>query len=110
MSNLNQGIGQRIRKMRKAHHLTQEQLSEKLDISVKHMSSVERGLSCFSLERLVQTADVLDCSMDYLILGENAADLSWQLPPFIIEVYRSGNAREIALINEYLQMFKKLRD
>lgn len=34
-------IGQRIRKFRKAYHLSQEQLAEKVGISTTHMSHVE---------------------------------------------------------------------
>ena len=36
-------IGQRIRKFRKAHDLSQEQLAEKVGISTTHMSHIETG-------------------------------------------------------------------
>ena len=36
-------IGQRIRKIRKAHKLSQETLSERIGISVTHMSHIETG-------------------------------------------------------------------
>lgn len=42
-------IGQRIRKMRKAHEFSQEELAEKIGISTTHMSHIETGntkLSC----------------------------------------------------------------
>ena len=38
-------IGQRIRKMRKAHEFSQEELAEKIGISTTHMSHIETGNS-----------------------------------------------------------------
>ena len=62
-------IGFRIKELRRIHHMTQDQLAEFMDISIKHMSSVERGMSSLSLEKLIQICEVLDCSLDYLIIG-----------------------------------------
>ncbi len=39
-------IGQRIRKIRKAHGMSQEVLAEKADISTVHMSHIETGNNC----------------------------------------------------------------
>ena len=36
-------IGQQIRKIRKAHGLSQEELAEKVNISTTHMSHIETG-------------------------------------------------------------------
>ena len=47
---LNTSIGSRIAKLHKEQSMTQKQFAEKLDISIKHCSSVERGLSSLSLE------------------------------------------------------------
>lgn len=44
-------IGQRIRKIRKAHKLSQETLSERIGISVTHMSHIETGNTKLSLPR-----------------------------------------------------------
>lgn len=46
-------IGQRIRKFRKAHDLSQEQLAEKVGISTTHMSHIETGNTKLSLQVLV---------------------------------------------------------
>ena len=45
MENLYAKIGQRIVQIRHANNLTQYQLAEMLDISVKHCSAIERGKS-----------------------------------------------------------------
>ena len=66
-------IGQRIRKYRKAHNLSQEQLAEQVGISVTHMSHIETGNTKLSLQVLVDLARVLEVQADDL-LGENVPD------------------------------------
>jgi transcriptional regulator with XRE-family HTH domain len=54
-------FGENLKFYRKEKHLSQEQLSEKVDISVKHLSSIERGLNFVSadlLEKLALSVDV----------------------------------------------------
>lgn len=60
-------IGQRIRKYRKAHNLSQEELSEKIGISVTHMSHIETGNTKLSLPVLVDIACTLQVHTDDLI-------------------------------------------
>ena len=60
-------IGQRIRKIRKAHGLSQEQLAERVNISTTHMSHIETGSTKLSLPVLVDIAVVLDVRTDDLL-------------------------------------------
>ena len=53
-------IGQRIRKIRKAHGISQEVLAEKANISVTHMSHIETGNTKLSLPVLVDIATTLE--------------------------------------------------
>ena len=52
-------LGARIRELRKAQGLSQEQLSEVIGIDQKHMSRIELGKSYPSLDRLMRIAEVL---------------------------------------------------
>lgn len=111
---LNTSIGSRIAKLRKEHNMTQEQLAEKLDISIKHCSSVERGLSSLSLEKLIDVSNLFDVSLDYLIKGNFASNDSikhiWaNLPQSITSILNSNDEEEIQLLTEYLQLYSKLR-
>ena len=63
-SELKSEIGQRVCRMRKYFNLTQEQLAEKLEVSTKHISSVERGLSTLSVPHLAALSEVFHCSLD----------------------------------------------
>ena len=60
-------IGQRIRKFRKAHDWSQEELAEKVEISTTHMSHIETGSTKLSLPVLVSLANVLDVRTDDLL-------------------------------------------
>lgn len=112
---LNASIGSRIAKSRKEHGLTQEQFAEKLDISIKHCSSVERGLSRLSLEKLIEVSKLFDVSLDYLIKGESTISYcaehyaSTDLPSSILSIISSKKASEIELLQEYLRLYSKIR-
>ena len=103
-------LGGRIAALRKDHHMTQEQLAEKLDISVKHCSEVERGLSSLSLDKLDHVAELFDCNLDYIIHGNPSSDCSVLFPSSMVEIMRSQDDHEKTILNEYLQMYGKLRN
>lgn len=62
-------IGERIKKARKEKGMTQEQLSEKLDISIAFLSRVERGNSKVNLKRLTQICEILGISQGEILNG-----------------------------------------
>lgn len=111
----NTSIGSRIAKLRKEHNMTQEQLAERLDISIKHCSAVERGFSSLSLEKLIDVSKLFDVSIDYLVKGVSTDDYSIErilasLPQSITSVLTSNDKTEIDLLLEYLHLYTKLRD
>lgn len=109
MENLNQSMGKRIRQLRKNQGLTQEKFAEVIDISIKHISEVERGISSLSLEKLKDAANHLDCTMDYLILGKTKKDGTDLLPASILSILSSDDEKEKELLLEYINLYSKLR-
>lgn len=109
MDTLYQSIGKRIRQLRKAHKITQEKLSEELDITIKHISSVERGVSSLSLEKMIDASQILDCTLDYLILGEDYNSPLNKLPKTILNILKSDDTDEIALLLDYIDLYCRLR-
>lgn len=109
MNNLYQAIGKRIHQLRKTHGLTQEKLAEELDITIKHVSSVERGLSSLSLEKIIELSQILDCTLDYLILGQDNSNTLAKIPTSIINILNSDNDDEIDLLLIYMNLYCKLR-
>lgn len=66
-------IGQRIKAKRIENGLTQEQLSEMVDIGPSHMSHIESGSTVPSFEVFVSIINALGCSADELLCREVAA-------------------------------------
>ena len=72
-------FGANLKHYRKKKHLSQEKLSEKVDISVMHLSKIERGLTFVSadlLEKLVESLEIttahLFCNPDQKIYDDDA--------------------------------------
>jgi transcriptional regulator with XRE-family HTH domain len=61
--------GDRIREIREAKRLTQDQLAEKTGISKGFLSDVENGKRNVSSEYLLRIANALNASVDYLLRG-----------------------------------------
>lgn len=66
-------IGSRIKNARLAKNMTQEDLADKIDISVAFLSRVERGNSKINLKRLNQLCGLLDVSEGYLLNGASSS-------------------------------------
>lgn len=59
-------LGERIRELRKAKGLTQEQLAELVGVEPRHISRVEGGYNSPSIERLARIAEVLEVPIQEL--------------------------------------------
>lgn len=62
-------IGQRIKEYRKAKNLTQEDLAEKLDVSIAFLSRIERGTAHVNLKRLSQICEILETTEGEILNG-----------------------------------------
>lgn len=60
-------MGDRIREARKKQGLTQEQLAERLDVSVEFIGQIERGLKLPSMQVFIKILKSLNVSADYLL-------------------------------------------
>ncbi len=64
------GLGQRIRKLRIAKHLTQKELARKLFVTDKAISKWEGNRGDPSLQLLVALSEIFEISIDELLLGK----------------------------------------
>lgn len=109
MSKINTDIGGRIALLRKENHITQADLAEAIDISVKHCSEVERGVSGLSLEKLISVCNVFSTDLEYLIRGNRRVlPEESNVPSYVIELFNLGSPKQKALLEEYLLLFKKM--
>lgn len=91
-------IGQQIRKIRKAHGLSQEELAEKIDISTTHMSHIETGNTKLSLQVFVDIAAALDVRTDELLYNSTATTTTAAMEQIsaVLEGCSANEARVIA--------------
>ena len=102
-------MGDRIKETRKKRGLTQEQLAERLGVSVEFVGQIERGLKMPSMQVFVKLVEVLNVSADYLLrdsistgqlFGDNA------LGSKIEQLSRKERIALEAIIDTYLQYHK----
>lgn len=76
---LNIEIGKRCKEARTAAKLTQEKLSELLNVNSQFISDVERGCVGVSLLTLKEISEILGVTTDYLIKGTRETSTANQL-------------------------------
>ena len=109
MENLYAQIGQRIVQVRHANNLTQYQLAEMLDISVKHCSAIERGKSSLSLEKMIDFCDMFGVDLDYLIRGvQKPVDIPAYIPHTVVEIMTADDEERKQLFLDYIEIFNAI--
>lgn len=70
--NLLKKMGERINSTRKSLKMTQEELAEKMDVSIQMISNLELGKKAIRPENMVKLCDSLNVSADYILRGKFA--------------------------------------
>jgi len=73
-------IGVRINTRRKELGLTQEELAERMEVSIQMISNVELGKKAIRPENLVKLCSALNVSADYILRGSRA---DWEVIGFM---------------------------
>jgi len=68
-SNPSARLGRNVAQLRRELGLTQETLAEKLEVSARHVQSIEGGLRAPSLKLLARLRQVLGCDWNQLFSG-----------------------------------------
>lgn len=90
-------IGERLKKARKDKHLTQEQLAEKIDVSIAFLSRIERGSSQINLKRLSQICQLLDITEGDILNGSSSKSAKYLNSEFS-DLLRNCSAEKQKLI------------
>ena len=72
-----ESIGKRIREYRLKNNMRQEDLAEKMDLSVPYISRVERGTTSINLKRLSQMCALLEVSEGEILQGAENTSSSY---------------------------------
>lgn len=98
-------IGQKIRQIRIERGFSQEKLSEKIDISPRHMCTIENGNSLPSLETFVKISQILDIDInDFFNLTPRNTD---KLRTEIYELVQTSSIPELHLIKDLILAVRK---
>ena len=99
-------IGKKLKEYRKKAKMTQEMVSNRIDIDEKHYGKLERGLFTPSLESFFKLINVLNIPLeefDVVEKQENGAKSS------LIKEINLANDNEIEVFFEILKAVKKLK-
>lgn len=94
---LNIQIGERIHIARELSDMTQEMLSECVDVSVQYISDLERGIVGTSIPTLIKICETLHVSSDFILFNRTKeTDVSYitekieHLPPEKLQIVEKG--------------------
>lgn len=96
-------IGKRIKDARKKKGLTQEQLVEKMGVSIAYLSKVETGKIHINLERLSQICGILDITEGEILNGVSNHSEKYLHSEFY-ELLHKCSSRKQKLAYEILQV------
>lgn len=100
-------IGERIKRARKGAGITQEVLSEKLNVSIGYISQIERGITKISLDLLGAISTILNCDVAEFISG-SAINSNYYMESEIINEIRRLDNRKRKYILDIIKMTNEI--
>jgi transcriptional regulator with XRE-family HTH domain len=67
-------LGDKLAKLRKENHYTQEQLADILGVSKQAISKWERNITYPETYKLIRMSELFNCSLDYLLKDAEETD------------------------------------
>ena len=67
-------IGERIFARRRSLKLTQEDVAEKMNVSIQMISNLELGKKAIRPENLIKISSILKISTDFILKGEDSSE------------------------------------
>ena len=101
-------IGSRIKAAREKKGLTQEALSEIVDLSPMHMSFIERGVKPTRLDTFIRIANALDVSADELlqdVVDHSTESISGELYDMIQQLPKTEQQKILYCIKAYIEAY-----
>ena len=86
--------------------MTQENLAEKLDVSVGYVSQIERGVTKISLDTLAEISNVLKCDIAKLITGTVIGGENY-MSAELNEYYASLDKRDRQLLSDFIKLLAR---
>ena len=103
-------MGQKIKRARERKGYTQDELAERVNLSVQHNSVIERGIKAPRLETFLNIANELDVDADYLLadlLNVSEQLTSNELYDMMAEVSKKEKRRILEVVKVLIEMADK---
>ncbi len=104
-SNKLKEVGLRVREARKELHLSQSELSEKVQISPSHMSDIENGKTNIGLDVFMRLTEALQVSADWL-LRTNVPQVAHMQSGELADILSDCSASETQALIKMLRSMK----
>ena len=96
-------VNEKIRKIREAKDWSQEQMAEKLNMSLNGYAKIERGESKIYLDKLEQIAQVFDIDVVELMQSDGK-NICFQIESPLGSVYQGGGETQMLIEIERLKL------
>jgi transcriptional regulator with XRE-family HTH domain len=104
-------IKDRLKQLRKSSDYTQGDLSRKLNVPISTYSNWEQGTRNPDYEKLIQLADIFDCTVDYLIGRTNIKNVEISIDEYSAVIKKAKEAKTPPdLISAYIDFLKNSKD
>lgn len=98
---LKQMIGARVKEIRTKRRITQDQLSERMEINPKYLSSIERGKENPTLNTLIKLSQSLEVKLDEIFSFVEISDPDTR-KSLILSLLDEANDEELKLAYKIL--------
>ena len=96
-------VNEKIRKIREAKDWSQEQMAEKLNMSLNGYAKIERGESKIYLDKLEQIAQVFDIDVVELMQSDGK-NICFQIESPLGSIYQGGGETQLLIEVERLKL------
>ncbi len=104
--NIKKEFGEKIKRMRKSRHLTQEQFAEMIDISPRNLSGIEVGANFIKAETLEKIISALNTTTGELFGNEYLLDSETLIKNIMSDIKLLKNDRvKLEIIHKLIRTF-----
>lgn len=99
------GLGFRVRRQRLKKKMTQAQLASSIESSTQHISNIEHAKTKVSLEKVVNIANALECTVDEL-LCDSIEETEMVFRKETVGLLESFSDVELRALPEFLRSYR----
>ncbi len=97
-------LGEKIKQKRNQLGMTQEKVSERLDLSESYYSRIEAGNRVTSIETLMKIANFYNLSLDYLMLDSSTRQANDKVQTELMEILKNKTQAQSKYLLDILRV------